>query len=359
MRRSCMVTLVAALSLAPAIARAQADEGPAPGSDPSTPPPAAGPEAEPPEEETPEPGSPEPRDAAPDPETRDKARELFEQGVSYASQERWGEALEYFRRSRALVQRPSTLFNIGVALLRLGRPTEALRALDDYLRTADPQGDAERRAEARRMLEVALQSTARLTVGVEPPAAEVRVDGERVPGEGATREVQLDPGDHRIEASADGYEPVEREVSVLPGERRTTRLQLEVAPGRVEPGRIAITSNVSDAAIRLDGQLVGRGTWSGTAEPGRHRVEVRAAGHRPFERAVELETGREVELHAALRATDDTRLVTEPVFWIVTAAAVAAVGLGVGLGVALGGGGTKAPYGGNTGVVLQGLELER
>ena len=38
-----------------------------------------------------------------------EARALFEQGLEYAQQERWGEALVYFRRSHVIVERPSTL----------------------------------------------------------------------------------------------------------------------------------------------------------------------------------------------------------------------------------------------------------
>ena len=95
-------------------------------------------------------------EAAESPE--DQARELFEQGIERTEEERWGEALEYFRRSDTLVSRPSTTFNIAVALLRLGRSGEAVDALDAYLRaTVNDAVERPRRRQARRMLEHAIE----------------------------------------------------------------------------------------------------------------------------------------------------------------------------------------------------------
>ena len=48
-----------------------------------------------------------------------EARTLFEDGVRMSRDERWAEALDRFRRSRALVPRPSTLFNIALYALTL------------------------------------------------------------------------------------------------------------------------------------------------------------------------------------------------------------------------------------------------
>src|SRR3989442_6429932 len=84
--------------------------------------------------------------------TAAQARTFFEQGVQFADQERWGEALEYFRRSRALLERPRTVFNMGNALVRLGRHVETVQALQDFWRISDPQHDAELRALATQML---------------------------------------------------------------------------------------------------------------------------------------------------------------------------------------------------------------
>ena len=54
-----------------------------------------------------------------------EAQALFRRGLELGEENRWADALEHFRRSLARVARPSTLFNIGVALGRLGRYGEA------------------------------------------------------------------------------------------------------------------------------------------------------------------------------------------------------------------------------------------
>lgn len=229
--------------------------------------------------------------ATPETPEQNEARELFSRGVELSEQERWGEALELFRRSRAITERPSTTFNIAVALLRLGRPTEALTALRDYLRIAGPEEEA-RRAEAQELLELALSSVAELTLTIDPPFAEVRVDGELQAGDTRERVLTLDPGTHNVRVSADRYEADSFEVSLLTAERVAREVTLDPVPDPI----------------------------ASPAPPPRP----------PPERS----------------------LLEQPWLWIV--AGVIVVGAGVGIGVALASG-TEDPYPGTTGVVLQGL----
>jgi tetratricopeptide (TPR) repeat protein len=82
----------------------------------------------------------------------ERARELFEAGVEAARQERWEAALDAFERSKALLPRPSTEFNIGSTLLKLGRAGDAIRSLSAYLEMSDPSADRALRVEATRLL---------------------------------------------------------------------------------------------------------------------------------------------------------------------------------------------------------------
>lgn len=290
-----------------------------------------------------------------DPERVAEARALFEQGIAYAGQERWGEALEYFRRSRRLVDRPSTAFNVAVALLRLGRPTEAQRALVEYLDVAgEAPSEEERRAEARRLLELALRSIATVELIVEPADADVRVDGELIAGDTAQRRLPLDPGTHAVRVTAEGFVPQSFELSLLDGE--TTRREVTLVPDPTPrgPARLTIASSVASARIHIDSEEVGQGTWTGELEPGRHRIEVRAEGHEPFRRTVSLSPAERLDLQASLSHIREPGLFERPLFWIVAGALV--VGAGVAIGVAVGSG-TEDPYPGTTGVVLQGLRF--
>jgi len=81
-----------------------------------------------------------------------EARALFQSGMRLVEQERWGEALEFFRRSRAIASRPSTVFNIGSMLVRLGRMAEAISTLEEFLQLSDARQNAAERAEAQRLL---------------------------------------------------------------------------------------------------------------------------------------------------------------------------------------------------------------
>jgi hypothetical protein len=256
------------------------------------------------------------------------------------------------------VERPSTAYNLAVALLRLGRPSAALDALDDYLRTSDPEAEADRRAQARELLETALGSIAHVSLTVDPAGAVVRVDGERVGGEGVVRELRLDPGEHTVRVQAEGYEPSTFELSVLDGERSTREVVLERRTEPTGPARLRITSDLPAARVFIDGAEVGLGTYVDELEPGRHRVEVRAEGYVSFRRTLELAPGERREVQASLsRRETGPSLLEDPVFWIVTAAIAVAAGAAVGIGVAVGST-SEPPYGGNTDVVLQGLRFE-
>jgi tetratricopeptide (TPR) repeat protein len=74
----------------------------------------------------------------------DEARILFEAGVSASRAERWREAREYFKRSAALYEKPSTLFNLAVVEVKLGLGTEALVTIQAFERIATAEHDSMR-----------------------------------------------------------------------------------------------------------------------------------------------------------------------------------------------------------------------
>src|SRR3990167_6688793 len=76
--------------------------------------------------------------AGAEPEVSLRARRLFEEGVELTKQQRWEDALARFVESRALVERPSTVFNIGATLLKMGRRHDAIESFQAYLGISDP-----------------------------------------------------------------------------------------------------------------------------------------------------------------------------------------------------------------------------
>jgi tetratricopeptide (TPR) repeat protein len=99
----------------------------------------------------------------------------FQRGVEASREQRWDEARQEFLRSRELVVKPSTLFNLAIADMKLRLIDEALEALDAFERLASPTEHAtmlERaaalRAEAERGKEAARPATERARGLLEP-----------------------------------------------------------------------------------------------------------------------------------------------------------------------------------------------
>lgn len=227
----------------------------------------------------------------------DDARRFFDEGVAMAREERWDEALAKFEASRAIRERPSTLFNIGTALLRLKRPVGAAAT---FTRFIEIEAAEDRRDAARKLLDEAEASVVRASIALEPPEAMLTVDGRAVAANGPVHRLTLDPGTRTFEARADGYEP-KREVLIL------------------EPGaRIERTL----ALLPLDAAAV--------PEP---PIAAPLAPPPPIA-APEPATGSIFE---------------SPWFWVVAGVVVVAASVGVGVGIAASG---PDPSGGTTGMII-------
>jgi hypothetical protein len=168
-------------------------------------------------------------------DTAAEAQALFRRGLELGQQDRWAEALELFRRSRALVPRPSTLFNIGFALFRMGRFVLAIASFDEYLALTETE-TSDLRAEATRRREEARASLAALTLQLTPVTARLFVDGEASEETGSPRVLALDPGRHVLLATAQGHEEGRLEISVLAAEHVTRELALTEISEGAPPG---------------------------------------------------------------------------------------------------------------------------
>lgn len=299
-----------------------------------------------------------------------EARSLFSEGLTRADEQRWGEAVEYFRRALTIVERPSIVFNLGVALFRLGRTLEATETLQHYLEIAEAIDDAAGIGEARAYLAEIEGAIGVLILHVSPASAELEVDGVLVAGEGAERTLRLDPGAHRVILSAERREDTEFEVSVLPGARaeRTITLAWHV----VDPAHLHVLAP-ANTPVFLDDDRVGRGSLEIDVAAGEHVVRI---GTEPETRiALDVQAGeaRTVgvdddgntvdsgarALAPPTRAPSETGSGDAWIWGIVAVSAAAAIGVGVGVGVWAASAPTDAfaGYGGTTGVVITSLSF--
>lgn len=144
-----------------------------------------------------------------------------------------------------------------------------------------------------------------LRVVANVAGANIALDGEALGGAPVVRE-GVAPGEHILEATADGYERIQQTVTIEPGQSRAVSLQLQ----RVvqQPGRIIVNSNVGAATVTIDGALQ-PGTppiVMSTPSEGTHAVVVVAEGYDDFRTTCETHPGHDCNITATLNARQVT-----------------------------------------------------
>ena len=155
----------------------------------------------------------------------DPARDLFQQGVDAFDAGRYQDALGLFRQSYDARAAQLVLYNIAITERQLGHNAAALRHFETYLAgTLDEQRRAQVQAEI-----AALEATvARVEMRVTPVGARVSLDDEEIGTAPLPAPVAVDPGNHRVSATARGYGRSERPLSVRAGDR--TQLEVVLSP---------------------------------------------------------------------------------------------------------------------------------
>lgn len=262
-----------------------------------------------------------------------EARRLFEEGLGFVDSEDWTQALDRFTRSRAIVERPSTVLNIATALSRLGRARESVREFEHYLTIATSPADRAGREQVRALMETTRASIARLTLTVSPGTAAVAVDGELSQVGGDVREILVDPGHRVFVVRAAEHTDQTFELDLPPGARISHTITLARVAAAPTTGTLSVTSNVSTAVISIDGEEAGRGSVSREVPPGRRRIDVRAEDYLPFTEQVDVLAGRTATVRADL-VEEGGSVFSSPVFWVITGAVVVGAGVTVGVVVA-------------------------
>ncbi|MBX3274322.1 MAG: PEGA domain-containing protein [Sandaracinaceae bacterium] len=136
-----------------------------------------------------------------------------------------------------------------------------------------------------------------LRVIASAPGAIISVDGEALGPSPATA-TNLAPGEHIVEARAEGYQPARQTVTVTAGQQRVVSLDMQAEQGSA--GRIIVRANVEGASVLVDNQDRGTAPVVMTPEPGPHAIVVRADGHQEYSTTCETGPGRNCEVEARL-----------------------------------------------------------
>jgi tetratricopeptide (TPR) repeat protein len=153
------------------------------------------------------------------------AYEAFNLGGELYDQGRIAEALAAYERAYELSPNYTVLYNIGGASLQLGQWARARRAFELYLKLGAAELPPQRVSETRRTLDELKAKTATLTLSMNVPPGEVKIDSTTVEVLELSGLV-LDPGEHVLHVSKPGFRPLERTVHVNDGERVQLVLQL-------------------------------------------------------------------------------------------------------------------------------------
>lgn len=174
-----------------------------------------------------------------------RAQKLFDEALTLADQQRWGEACPKFRESLAADPGVGTLLNVAACSAREGKVLDALReyrhALELNAVTADPERKRAVDAQARQGLTELAGRVGRVTVIVTPaaPNARVLIDGMAATAPGTP--VDVVAGAHVVRVEAEGMGTAESNVTVVGGQ------ELEV-PVRLTSTRTATPSGSNPSA---------------------------------------------------------------------------------------------------------------
>jgi hypothetical protein len=204
-----------------------------------------------------------------DPSARTAAVDLFDAAQALIKKGKFAEACPKLAESYRLDPQLGALLHLADCLEKTGRIASANASFKDAVelaeRRADPRGQLA--AERAKALEPRL-SRLRIDVKEKVPGLEVRRDGLLLAEGSWGLAISVDPGEHTIVASAQGYESFERKVTVV-GEGKSETVDIPQltksaagavpasAPGTSDHGGLDVSSDDPGTTQRALGWIAG------------------------------------------------------------------------------------------------------
>src|SRR5262249_1988800 len=152
------------------------------------------------------------------PTDRALAQSLFEEGRGLMKAGNYAQACVKLAESQRLDPAPGTQLNLAVCHEAEGKTATAWVEFNDALTQARRDGRAEREQLAQEHIAALTPKLSRLTVAVASAAKidtlEIKLDGVVIREAAWGVPAPIDPGKHRVEASARGKKPWLQEVEV-------------------------------------------------------------------------------------------------------------------------------------------------
>ncbi len=229
----------------------------------------------------------------------DEAKRHFTNGVHLFEDRNFAGALVEFEASFKQNPTAAALQNIAVCQKGLFRYADAIATLERMLHDFGPQLSAEDKKAAEDAMREMSALIGTIVVKVTPSDARVSINDAPLAPEAVKNPVKLAAGEYRITAEAPGFARQEQRVNVVSGQK-DGQITITLIP---LSGAITVHAQDSQAAIALDGTLVGYDEWKGPASAGSHEVYVYTSTQR-HKSTVVVYAGQTTELSAKLTAQD-------------------------------------------------------
>ncbi len=198
-----------------------------------------------------------------------RADTLFDEGTKLFEAGKFAEACEKLDESQRLDPAVGTQFNLAECWQKLGRLLKARAAFEDVVRIAHSSGKADLEQRAKERLTKLETDIPRVIVTASaPPPDTMSIDGVTHPASELAAGIPVDPGEHDVEASAQGKTPHHAKVTSAIGTRTVVQIPVladvpSAAPIVAAPpedrkeGRTQRTIAVVSLGVGAAGLLVG------------------------------------------------------------------------------------------------------
>jgi len=234
-------------------------------------------------------------------------------------------ALVKFQSAYDISHDPRLLWNLAACHKQLRHYAKIERLLRQYLDEGHSLITEADRADANALLQTIVPLLADANIDASEPDASVYVDGEFAGKTPIGHAIRLDLGQRKIRVEKPGFVAYEETINVGGGSAIAVIVKL---PKEVHEGRLRVVSD-GGARIRIDGQDMGFGVWTGKLPSGSHTIDVAATGKQPYHSEVTLSDNQTKTLKAMLEDRRESNSGFDTTWIWVAGSALLATGLSI------------------------------
>ena len=168
----------------------------------------------------------------------DRAADLAQEGRMAFNEHRLEEAARLLEQSYQLVQEPTVLYPLALALHGLGHYEAAEERLRRYM--ADAELDGSQRYVLQLQLQGWRRQFSRVTIATEPEGATLLLGSQQVGTTPLPDPLVLPNGEYQLEARLDGYETIRQQLLVPGGTPVDLNLVMQLVGSSRRPRGLAI-----------------------------------------------------------------------------------------------------------------------